>query len=281
MNQKIKLTGFLTTLLICAAVAISPASAAPSASQQAKISAVFKAIASSNPYQMSKASKNVSSSALLALNMAQNYYATEKYFRSVTTNTARPLNNSPAPAAAGKAKISIGKVVLTTAVPGFSGTYTDFKFNKSGKITSWSIKSTGGSKISLASKMKELPKVNWSLANDIKAIYWGKGMQLDSGVVFEDSLGRKIFQVQMKNVSIGPKSFSATLGKYQSPDRKLYALSAEPVGCFDAGQVVYFTGVVAKEAIVASGIRGILEIPMSNSCDSTQDDSRLEVTIKP
>jgi len=36
-------------------------------------------------------------------------------------------------------------VVLTTAAPGFSGTYSDFKFDKSGKIASWSISSTGGS----------------------------------------------------------------------------------------------------------------------------------------
>jgi hypothetical protein len=249
--------------------------------QQAKVSAVFKAIASSNPDSMSSTRKNLSGSADLAVMMIQNYYSTEKYMRSIST-MGRPLGNTPANAAAGTAKITNGKVVLTTAAPGFSGTYTNFKFNKSGKITSWSITSTGGSKVNIASRVKSLPKVTWQYANDIKAVYWGKGVQLDSGTVYQDSLGQWIIQLSVTNVAGGnnTKSLIATTGNYQSPDKKLFATTSSPVGCFETGQTVYFTSVVPKGAVILSGVKGVLEVPMSNGCED-DDSNRLEVTIRP
>jgi hypothetical protein len=249
--------------------------------QQAKVSAVFKAIASSNPDSMSSTRKNLSGSADLAVMMIQNYYSTEKYMRSIST-MGRPLGNTPANAAAGTAKITNGKVVLTTAAPGFSGTYSDFKFNKSGKISSWSITSTGGSKVNIASRVKSLPKVTWQYANDIKAVYWGKGVQLDSGTVYQDSLGQWIIQLSVTNVAGGnnTKSLIATTGNYQSPDKKLFATTSSPVGCFENGQTVYFTSVVPKGAVILSGVKGVLEVPMSNGC-AEDDSNRLEVTIKP
>jgi hypothetical protein len=249
--------------------------------QQAKVSAVFKAIASSNPDSMSSTRKNLSGSADLAVMMIQNYYSTEKYMRSVST-MGRPLGNTPANAALGTAKITNGKVVLTTTAPGFSGTYTNFKFNKSGKITSWSITSTGGSKVNIASRVKSLPKVTWQYANDIKAVYWGKGVQMDSGTIYQDSLGQWIIQLSVTNVAGGnnTKSLIATTGKYQSPDKKLFATTSSPVGCFETGQTVYFTSVVPKGAVILSGVKGVLEVPMSNGCEE-DDSNRLEVTIKP
>jgi hypothetical protein len=249
--------------------------------QQAKVSAVFKAIASSNPDSMSSTRKNLSGSADLAVTMIQNYYSTEKYMRSIST-MGRPIGNTPANAALGTAKITNGKVVLTTAAPGFSGTYSDFKFNKSGKITSWSITSTGGSKVNIASRVKSLPTVTWQYANDIKAVYWGKGVQLDSGTVYQDSLGQWIIQLSVTNVAGGnnTKSLIATTGNYQSPDKKLFATTSSPVGCFETGQTVYFTSVVPKGAVILSGVKGVLEVPMSNGC-AEDDSNRLEVTIKP
>jgi hypothetical protein len=194
----------------------------------------------------------------------------------------RPLGNTPANAALGSAKITNGKVILTTAAPGFSGTYSDFKFNKSGKITSWSITSTGGSKVNIASRVKSLPKVTWQYANDIKAVYWGKGVQMDSGTIYQDSLGQWIIQLSVTNVAGGnnTKSLIATSGKYQSPDKKLFATTSSPVGCFETGQTVYFTSVVPTGAVILSGVKGLLEVPMSNGCED-DDSNRLEVTIKP
>jgi hypothetical protein len=272
----------LTSLLLLAGLSVPAQGAtALTKAQQAKVSAVFKAIASSNPDSMSSTRKNLSGSADLAVAMIQNYYSTEKYMRSIST-VGRPLGNTPANAALGTAKITNGKVVLTTAAPGFSGTYSDFKFDKSGKITSWSISSTGGSKVNIASRVKSLPKVTWQYANDIKAIYWGKGVQMDSGTIYQDSLGQWIIQLSVTNVAGGnnTKSLIATTGKYQSPDKKLFATTSSPVGCFETGQTVYFTSVVPKGAVILSGVKGVLEVPMSNGC-ADDDSNRLEVTIKP
>jgi hypothetical protein len=283
MIKHLKKTSLLLTSLLLLAGLSVPAQGATALTkaQQAKVSAVFKAIASSNPDSMSSTRKNLSGSADLAVAMIQNYYSTEKYMRSIST-VGRPLGNTPANAALGTAKITNGKVVLTTAAPGFSGTYTDFKFNKSGKITSWSISSTGGSKVNIASRVKSLPKVTWQYANDIKAIYWGKGVQMDSGTIYQDSLGQWIIQLSVTNVAGGnnTKSLIATTGKYQSPDKKLFATTSSPVGCFETGQTVYFTSVVPKGAVILSGVKGVLEVPMSNGC-ADDDSNRLEVTIKP
>ena len=283
MIKHLKKTSLLLTSLLLLAGLSVPAQGATALTkaQQAKVSAVFKAIASSNPDSMSSTRKNLSGSADLAVAMIQNYYSTEKYMRSIST-VGRPLGNTPANAALGTAKITNGKVVLTTAAPGFSGTYSDFKFDKSGKITSWSISSTGGSKVNIASRVKSLPKVTWQYANDIKAIYWGKGVQMDSGTIYQDSLGQWIIQLSVTNVAGGnnTKSLISTTGKYQSPDKKLFSTTSSPVGCFETGQTVYFTSVVPKGAVILSGVKGLLEVPMSNGCED-DDSNRLEVTIKP
>ena len=283
MIKHLKKTSLLLTSLLLLAGMSAPAQGATALTktQQAKVSAVFKAIASSNPDSMSSSRKNLSGSADLAVSMIQNYYSTEKYMRSIST-VGRPLGNTPANAALGTAKITTGKVVLTTAAPGFSGTYSDFKFDKSGKITSWSISSTGGSKVNIASRVKSLPKVTWQYANDIKAVYWGKGVQMDSGTIYQDSLGQWIIQLSVTNVAGGnnTKSLIATSGNYQSPDKKLFATTSSPVGCFETGQTVYFTSVVPTGAVILSGVKGLLEVPMSNGCED-DDSNRLEVTIKP
>ncbi len=283
MIKHLKKTSLLLTSLLLLAGMSAPAQGATALTktQQAKVSAVFKAIASSNPDSMSSTRKNLSGSADLAVMMIQNYYSTEKYMRSIST-FGRPLGNTPANAAEGTVKITNGKVVLTTAAPGFSGTYSDFKFNKSGKITSWSISSTGGSKVNIASRVKSLPKVTWQYANDIKAIYWGKGVQMDSGTIYQDSLGQWIIQLSVTNVAGGnnTKSLIATTGKYQSPDKKLFSTTSSPVGCFENGQTIYFTSVVPKGAVILSGVKGVLEVPMSNGCEE-DDSNRLEVSIKP
>ena len=283
MIKHLKKTSLLLTSLLLLAGMSAPAQGATALTktQQAKVSAVFKAIASSNPDSMSSTRKNLSGSADLAVMMIQNYYSTEKYMRSIST-MGRPLGNTPANAALGTAKITNGKVVLTTAAPGFSGTYSDFKFDKSGKISSWSISSTGGSKVNIASRVKSLPKVTWQYANDIKAVYWGKGVQMDSGTIYQDSLGQWIIQLSVTNVAGGnnTKSLIATTGNYQSPDKKLFATTSSPVGCFETGQTVYFTSVVPKGAVILSGVKGLLEVPMSNGCED-DDSNRLEVTIRP
>ena len=283
MIKHLKKTSLLLTSLLLLAGMSAPAQGATALTktQQAKVSAVFKAIASSNPDSMSSTRKNLSGSADLAVSMIQNYYSTEKYMRSIST-MGRPLGNTPANAALGTAKVTNGKVVLTTAAPGFSGTYSDFKFDKSGKITSWSITSTGGSKVNIASRVKSLPKVTWQYANDIKAVYWGKGVQMDSGTIYQDSLGQWIIQLSVTNVAGGnnTKSLISTTGKYQSPDKKLFATTSSPVGCFETGQTVYFTSVVPTGAVILSGVKGLLEVPMSNGCEE-DDSNRLEVTIKP
>lgn len=283
MIKHLKKTSLLLTSLLLLAGMSAPAQGATALTktQQAKVSAVFKAIASSNPDSMSSTRKNLSGSADLAVSMIQNYYSTEKYMRSIST-MGRPLGITPANAALGTAKITTGKVVLTTAAPGFSGTYSDFKFDKSGKIASWSISSTGGSKVSIASRVKSLPKVTWQYANDIKAVYWGKGVQMDSGTIYQDSLGQWIIQLSVTNVAGGnnTKSLISTTGKYQSPDKKLFSTTSSPVGCFETGQTVYFTSVVPTGAVILSGVKGLLEVPMSNGCEE-DDSNRLEVTIKP
>ena len=283
MTKTFKTWGVTLSAIFLVLGLINPAQGASdlTKAQQAKVEKVFKAIATSNPDSINSARKNVASSADLALAMIQNYYSTEKYFRSIDS-VGRPLGNSPANAALGTAKITKGKVVLTTAAPGFSGTYTNFKFDKSGKITSWTIESSGGTKVSLNSRIKALPLTTWQYANDIKAVYWGKGVQIDTGTIYQDSLGRWIVQLAVTNVAGGnnTKSLITTTGKYQSPDKKLYSTVSTPAGCFGTGQTIHYTATIPAGSVILTGVKGILEVPMSNGC-ADDDANRLEVTIRP
>jgi hypothetical protein len=76
------------------------------------------------------------------------------------------------------------------------------------------------------------------------------------------------------------KSLITTTGKYQSPDKKLYTTTSHPAGCFGNGQTIYFTATIPAGAVITSGVKGILELPMSNGC-TADDSNRLEVSIKP
>ena len=76
-------------------------------------------------------------------------------------------------------------------------------------------------------------------------------------------------------------TFKLTFGLREiHSDKKLFATTSSPVGCFETGQTVYFTSVVPTGAVILSGVKGLLEVPMSNGCEE-DDSNRLEVTIKP
>ena len=89
-------------------------------------------------------------------------------------------------------------------------------------------------------------------------------------------------QLSVTNVAGGnnTKSLITTTGKYQSPDKKLYTTTSTPAGCFGTGQTIYFTATIPAGSVITSGVRGILEVPMSNGC-AADDSNRIEVTIKP
>ena len=280
MTNRTKALLSVVTLIISSLLAAAPANAADfNSSQKATVTALYKAIASSNPNTINRAKRYVvkDSPAYQALEMIQNYYSTERYFRSVASNTALPLGNTVTNAARGTYKVRKGSVVLTTAAPGFTGTHLNFKF-RDGKIYTWNMKNGTSNAIRLSNNLQKLDTYNFPLANNLNAVYWGRGVQVDSGSVLIDSQGNKHFQLQIKNVAPGPKSFAATGGAYESPDRTLHAASAAPVGCFGAGQTVYFNATVGPAAVVVSGAKGVLEVPISNGC-AANDSSRIAVPV--
>lgn len=248
--------------------------------QRASVTAVFKALASSNPNTIKSAKRYLvqNSPAYQAVEMAQNYYSTERYFRSVASNTARPLGGNVTNAAGGSYKVRKNSVSLTTAAPGISGSHLNFKFRK-GKLYSWSMKNGTKNAIKLENNLHQISTYTFQDAKNLNAVYWGRGVQLDEGLVLIDSKGNKHFQLSIKNVAPGPKSFSATAGAYQSPNKTLQQAKASPVGCFGAGQTVFFNATIGPEAVLLKGITGVLEVPLSNGC-AANDSSRIAVQIK-
>lgn len=280
MRKRTKALLSIIALFASSLVFATPASATDlSSSQKATVTALYKAIASSNPNTINRAKRYVvkDSPAYQALDMIQNYYSTERYFRSVASNTALPLGGVVANAARGTYKVRKASVVLTTAAPGFSGTHLNFKF-RDGKIYTWNIKNGTANSVRLSSNLQQLNTYTFALANNLNAVYWGRGVQVDTGVVLIDSQGNKHFQLKIKNVAPGPKSFAATGGAYESPDRTLHSAAANPVGCFGAGQTVYFNATVGPAAVVVSGAKGVLEVPISNGC-AANDSSRIAVPV--
>lgn len=280
MRKRTKSLLSIFALLGSLVLTATPASAADlTASQKATVAAVYKAIASSNPNTINRAKRYLvkDSPAYQAVEMIQNYYSTERYFRSVASNTALPLGVSVANAARGTYKVRKGSVILTTAAPGFSGTHLNFKF-RDGKIYTWSMKNGTANAVRLKNNLHGLDTYTFRLANNLNAVYWGRGVQVDEGWVLIDSAGNKHFQLKIQNVAPGPKSFAGTGGAYQSPNKTLQAATAAPAGCFGPGQTVYFNATVGSEAVVLSGVKGVLEVPISNGC-AANDSSRIAVPV--
>lgn len=240
---------------------VSPATAADksfSSSQKSSITALFKALASSNTDKIAIAQKkyvSAGSAAYSFVDIVRNHHSATKYFKSITVY-GLPSGITPTPDTAGKYKVTSNSATFDSSVNEFDSYNTNFTFDKKGKITGWTA--------SDLSKNNSIVLKN--RINTITSTFEGSGFKVDTGYLFKQTDGDAYLQLQIKNISTYLKSWSYAGGQYGGPDAKYLTASTNPTGCLFPGQTAFIQAQVNGYPQVAKGTAAVFDAPTFNGC---------------
>ncbi len=239
-----------------------------SATQQSAIRALFKAFATSEPAKIQRAVNArtaVGSDARLFGNIVKNHFESREYLKSVDNfGNISPEVQDPR----GSYRYKNGRVTLNSYNDFFDGIYSDFKFNKSGKITSFSKRDAkGAAKRDLANSIFPLT-VNYKTG----------GLEISEGTVLITSSGRVFTQLKMYQEFGGLLSWTER-GNYRSPDGSVQVIdSLEPECMADKG-VAFYEALGQTPSVVAPGTVAVVTIPLQTQCAKRGNDRPANVLI--
>jgi hypothetical protein len=254
---------------------ISPANAADSSlnsAQKSAVTALFKALASSDTDKIAVAQKKYVSSGSAAykfVDIVRNHHSATRYFKSITAY-GLPSGTTPTPDTAGKYKITTTSATFDSSVNEFDSFNTKFTFDKKGKISGWTAADlTKKNGIALSNRI-----------NSITSSFEGNGFKVDTGYLFKQTDGKAFLQLQVKNISAALKSWSYSGGQYGGPDAKYLTATTNPTGCLFPGQTAFIEAQVNGFPQVAKGTSAVLDAPTFNGCGagSTPSTTSLRFT---
>lgn len=250
----------LASLLVAAFISYSPASAAPSMTkgQQAKVKSLFVALASADPNKIKSAKIRhtaTDSKAFQFVDFVQNYYSTVQYFKGINAY-GQPNNKVITLETKGSVKVSASTAILNSSYNSFDFTANTFKFDKSGRITNWSIKST------VDGKNKKLS----SLLFEVDTNASSGGLTGSTGYVYVQPDNGTTFQLLVKNTAPNLKSWSYAGGQYGAPNNKWFTTDTNPSGCLYPGQSAFLIAELTETPQIVSGTGAALEAPIFNGC---------------
>jgi len=251
-----------TVVFLLSFNSISAAQAAPidglSTSQNKTVNDLFKALASSNPDRISAAKRKhlVSGTpAYFYVEMVENHYSTVRYFRGIN-NVGMPTGITPTPEPRGTYSATKRGVRLNGPADAFDGFHSNFKFNKNGKLRSWTV-GTLANKNRLTLNNRILP-ITSNISKD--------GFQVDGGYVYKEPSMKATAQLRVKNISTNLKSWSFAGGNYGGPDGRYLDLGATITGCLYMEQVAFFETQLATWPTVVAGTEAVINPPVFNGC---------------
>lgn len=263
---------FLVALFSTALIFGSSATAAHantySASQEKAIKALFAAFATSQPARIQKAVNArtaANSNARVYGNLVKNHFESREYLKSLDNfGNVSPRVQDPK----GKYSYKKGSVTLDSYFDLFDGIYSDFKFDKSGKITSFSKRDAkGATKRNLNNSIFPLA-VNYATG----------GLQIKEGTVLITSSGRVFTQLKMYQEFGGLLSWTER-GNYRSPDGTIQVIdSIEPECMADQG-VAYYEALSQTPSVVAKGTVAVVTLPLQTQCAKRGVDRSANVLI--
>lgn len=259
---------FLTSFLLLASSASAAQAVTYSASQQAAIKALFKAFATSQPATIQKAVNArtaVGSDARLFGTMVKNHFSSREYLKAVdNAGNISPTMQDPR----GSYRYKNGRVTLNSYFDFFDGIYSNFKFNKSGKITTFSKRDSKGA-------------TNRRLADSIYSVtvnYATGGLEIKEGTVLITSNGNVFTQLKLYQEFGGLLSWTER-GNYRSPDGSVQVIdSIEPECMADRG-VAFYEALSQTPSIVAPGTVAVVTIPLQTQCAKSGSDRHANVLI--
>jgi len=249
------LSGLVAFLFLFSVSAVSAQAVTYSAAQERAIKALFASFASSQPATIQKAVNTrtaANSKARLFGNVVKNHFSSREYLKAIDTyGNISPTMQDPK----GKYSYKRGTVRLDSYFDFFDGIYTDFKFDKSGKITSFSKRDTkGATKRNLSNSIFDVT-VNFS----------NSGMKINSGAVLINSQGKVFTQLRLEQEFGGLISWTER-GNYRSPDGTVHVVDNYELGCMADKGVAYYESLSQTPAVVAPATTAVATIPFQTEC---------------
>jgi hypothetical protein len=249
------ISGLLASMLV-----VNSASAASNltTAQQARVKTLFVALASADPNKIKSAKlKNTApdSKAFQFADFVQNYYSTVQYFKGINSY-GLPNNKVLTLETKGSVKVSGSSASLNSSYNSFDFTASSFTFDKSGKISSWSAKST------VDGKNKKLS----TLLFEVDTTSSSGGLNGSIGYVYVQPDNGTTFQVLVTNSASNLKSWSYTGGQYGAPNNKWFKAESKPSGCLYPGQSAFFIAELNETPQIVSGTGAAFEAPIFNGC---------------
>jgi hypothetical protein len=259
----------IASLFIFSGSAVSAQAVTYSATQERAIKALFASFASSQPATIEKAVNArtaANSDARLFGNVVKNHFSSRQYLKAIdTSGNISPTMQDPR----GRYNYKNGRVNLNSYFDFFDGIYSDFKFDKSGKITSFSKRDAkGATKRSLSNSIFDVT-VNFS----------NSGMKINSGAVLINSQGRVFTQLRLEQEFGGLISWTER-GNYRSPDGTVHVVDNYELGCMTDKGVAYYESLSQTPAVVAAGTTAVATIPFQTECAKRGNDRPANVLIK-
>jgi hypothetical protein len=248
-------SGLLASMLV-----VNSASAASNltTAQQARVKSLFVALASADPNKIKSAKLKFTapdSKAFQFADFVQNYYSTVQYFKGINSY-GQPNNKILTLETKGSVKVSGSSASLNSSYNSFDFTASSFTFNKSGKISSWSTKST------VDGKNKKLS----TLLFEVDTTSSSGGLNGSTGYVYVQPDSGTTFQVLVTNSASNLKSWSYTGGQYGAPNNKWFKAESNPSGCLYPGQSAFFIAEMNETPQIVSGTGAAFEAPIFNGC---------------
>jgi hypothetical protein len=248
-------SGLLASMLV-----VNSASAASSltTTQQARVKSLFVALASADPNKIKSAKlKHTSpdSKAFQFADFVQNYYSTVQYFKGINSY-GQPNNKVLTLETKGSVKVSGTSASLNSSNNSFDFTASSFTFDKSGKITSWSTKST------VDGKNKKLS----TLLFEVDTTSSSGGLNGSTGYVYVQPDNGTTLQVLLTNSVSSLKSWSYAGGQYGAPNNKWFKAETKPSGCLFPGQSAFLIAEMTETPQIVSGTGAAFDAPIFNGC---------------
>ena len=239
---------------------INSASAASNltTAQQARVKTLFVALASADPNKIKSAKlKNTTpdSKAFQFADFVQNYYSTVQYFKGINSY-GQPNNKVLTLETKGSVKVSGSSASLNSSYNSFDFTASSFTFDKSGKISSWSAKST------VDGKNKKLS----TLLFEVDTTSSSGGLNGSTGYVYVQPDNGTTLQVLVTNSVSSLKSWSYAGGQYGAPNNKWFKAETKPSGCLYPGQSAFLIAELTETPQIVSGTGAAFDAPIFNGC---------------
>lgn len=214
------------------------------------------AVKSAQPAKIEAARKKYvaqNSSADLFSQLIINHFKTTEYMKTLD----KYGNVSPtAPDLPGKLKKSKNGVFsLDSTFNTIDGSYKNFKFNKSGKITSFEFKLTNSAYKSIKGNLQSLT-VN----------YFDAGTEIKSGIHWKLPNNTSFVQLNYENKYGGLKSWSYARGYIRDASGVNHDVVTGPLGCTNNGGSAVIEGTTSSDAAIVKATTSVFVIPFFLDC---------------